>query len=101
MSRIKLSTLLITVSLAGVGASIPLVAAPSASANCDANQQWDPIIGTCWTKQDRNSMGSPNGANGCRPGALGNCLGAMQNATVPGATLPKPVADDGPMTPDG
>jgi hypothetical protein len=99
MNRIKLSTLLIALSLGGLGISMPVVAAPEASANCDANQQWDPIIGTCWTKQDRNNMGSPNGANGCRPGALGNCLGAMQDATVPGATLPKAVAEDTIMTP--
>jgi hypothetical protein len=100
MNRIKLSTMLIALSLGGFAVSIPVVAAPPALANCNANQQWDPVIGTCWTKQDRNSMGAPNGANGCRPGEIGNCLGAMQNATVPGATLSKVEVDDTPMTPN-
>ena len=39
-----------------VGLVIPLVNAPAAQANYNANQQWDPVIGTCWTKRDRNSM---------------------------------------------
>lgn len=45
-------------------------------------------------------MGNAQGANGCRPGELGNCLGALQNATVPGANLPaRPSVDGAP--PDG
>jgi len=72
----------------GLALSAPLVTAPLAQANCNSNQQWDPVNGTCWTKQDRNAMGTAQGANGCRPGEMGGCLAAAQNATKPGATLP-------------
>lgn len=79
--------MLFAVTIGGLALSAPLFTAPLAQANCNANQQWDPINGTCWTKQDRNGMGTAQGANGCRPGEMGGCLGALQNATTPGATL--------------
>lgn len=99
MTRYKLSTMLLAAMVGGSALAIPMVNAPAAQANCNANQQWDPINGTCWTKQDRNGMGTAQGANGCRPGELGNCLGALQNATTPGANLPaKPsVGEDVPV----
>lgn len=100
MSNLKASTLLFAVAVGGVGFSAPLLTAPPAQAQCNASQQWDPVTGTCWTKQDRNSMGTAQGANGCRPGELGNCLGALQNATNPGGTLNiQPPAGSAPRLP--
>lgn len=96
MTRCKPNAMLLAAMVVGSAMVIPLVNAPAAQANCNANQQWDPVIGTCWTKQDRNGMGNAQGANGCRPGELGNCLGALQNATVPGANLPARPSVDGP-----
>jgi len=66
--------------------SVAFLAAPQASANCGA--QWDPVTANCWTVQDRNNMGTAKGSQGCRPGELGNCRAAQQNAVKPGATLP-------------
>lgn len=88
MTRYKLFTMTFAVVVGGLALSTSLLTAPPALANCNSNQQWDPINGTCWTKQDRNAMGTAQGANGCRPGEMGGCLGALQNATTPGATLP-------------
>lgn len=68
--------------------SVAFLAAPQASANCGA--QWDPVTANCWTVQDRNNMGTAKGSQGCRPGELGNCRAARQNAVTPGATLPSP-----------
>lgn len=84
MTRYKISKVLFAAAIGGSALLTPFVAAPVAQANCNANSQWDPVNRTCWTKQDRNTMGS---SNGCRPGELGGCLGALQNATRPGATL--------------
>src|SRR5262249_44519883 len=85
MTRYPISKLLLAAAVSGSALLMPFVTAPVAQANCNANSQWDPVNRTCWTKQDRNSMGA---SNGCRPGELGGCLGALQNATRPGATLP-------------
>lgn len=95
MTRYKPHAMLLAAMVLGSTMVIPLANAPAAYANCNANQQWDPVNGTCWTKQDRNGMGNAQGANGCRPGELGNCLGALQNATVPGANLPARPSVDG------
>lgn len=90
MTRFKVSTLSAAILTAGFAIAAPLFTAPTASANCSGGAQWDPVTGNCWTSQDRNSMGTSGGSQGCRPGELGNCLGAMQNAITPGATLPSP-----------
>ncbi|MCB1263440.1 MAG: hypothetical protein KDB56_02390 [Mycobacterium sp.] len=72
----------------GLALSAAVYTAPEASAACVG--QLDPVTGNCWTVESRNRLGAANGAAGCRPGELGNCRAAQQNATRPRATLPSP-----------
>ena len=78
----------------GLALSAAVYTAPPASAACGG--QLDPVTGNCWTVESRNRLGAANGAAGCRPGELGNCRAARQNAIRPGATLPS--AADRPVS---
>lgn len=97
MTRFGIPALSAAILASGFALSAPLVTAPVANANCGSGAQWDPVTANCWTVQDRNSLGAAYGAQGCRPGELGNCRAARQNGVRPGATLRSPI-DSAPLS---
>jgi hypothetical protein len=96
-NRVRVSSLLMAVFWGGVSVSAFLGGSPTASATtCPGGTVQDPITGICWSSNQPN-IGAGN--NSCLPGRLGLCLGALQNAPVPGAALkPNPPAGQAPSS---
>lgn len=73
-----------------------VLSARAVAAPCPGGTVSDPITGVCWSSNQYN-LGSGNVP--CFPGRLGLCLGALQNAPVPGAALtPAPPAGPAPRS---
>lgn len=79
-----------------ISASLGVSAPQAAATVCPGGTVADPITGICWSSNQPN-LGAGN--NSCLPGRLGLCLGALQNAPVPGELLkPNPPAGPAPSS---